>query len=87
MSAKDGIFSIKATDHEIGLSYNLQNISIEMEGEATANGGKLLSVIKGLSDDNVTLETVNGALFVKQKKSKYKLPMFETRDFPSFPTI
>ncbi len=87
MSAKDGIFSIKATDHEIGLSYNLQNVSIETEGEATANGGKLLSVIKGLSDDNVTLETVNGALFVKQKKSKYKLPMFETRDFPSFPTV
>ena len=35
MSAKDGIFSIKATDHEIGLSYSLQNISIEMEGEAS----------------------------------------------------
>ena len=85
--ARNGELSIKATDHEIGLSYILPYAMIEEEGEATANGAKLLSVIKGLGDENVTLETMNGALFVKQKKLKYKLPMFDAKDFPNFPTI
>lgn len=87
LCAKNGVLSIKATDHEIGLSYNIKNVTIEDEGFATANGTKLLSAIKGLNDDDVTLEVMNGSLFVKQKRSKYKLPMYNHEDFPEFPNV
>ena len=85
--ANDNGLSIKATDHEIGLSYNVKNVTTLTQGIATANGTKLLSAIKGLSDEDITLESMNGSLFVKQKKSKFKLPMHNYEDFPNFPTL
>ena len=87
ISAKDGALSIKATDHEIGLAYKLTNLKISDEGYATANGKKLLDIIKSLKDEEVTLETVNNYLYIKQKNSKYKLPMYKFEDFPQFPEV
>lgn len=83
----DEILKIKATDHEIGLSYKVTNIAIKEKGEATANGKKLLDVIKCLKDEEVTLETIGNYLYIKQKGSKYKLPMYNSKDFPVFPEI
>ena len=87
ISAKDGILNIKATDHEIGLAYKLSNVKIMDDGNATANGKKLLDIIRSLKDEEVTLETVNNYLYIKQKNSKYKLPMYKFEDFPNFPAI
>ena len=87
ISAKDGILNIKATDHEIGLAYKLSNVKIMDEGNATANGKKLLDIIRSLKDEEVTLETLNNYLYIKQKNSKYKLPMYKFEDFPNFPAI
>lgn len=87
IAAKDGILSIKATDHEIGLAYKLSNVKIIDEGNATANGKKLLDIIRSLKDEEVTLETLNNYLYIKQKNSKYKLPMYKFEDFPNFPTV
>lgn len=87
MSAKDGVLNIRATDHEIGLAYKLSNAKIIDEGYATANGKKLLDIIKSLKDEDVMLESLNNYLYIKQKNSKYKLPMYKFEDFPSFPSI
>ncbi|WP_169784370.1 DNA polymerase III subunit beta [Campylobacter curvus] len=85
IAAKNGVLNIRATDHEIGLAYKLSNVKITDEGYATANGKKLLDIIKSLKDDEVILETVNNYLYIKQKNSKYKLPMYKFEDFPDFP--
>ncbi|WP_169779831.1 DNA polymerase III subunit beta [Campylobacter curvus] len=87
IAAKNGVLNIRATDHEIGLAYKLSNVKITDEGYATANGKKLLDIIKSLKDDEVILETVNNYLYIKQKNSKYKLPMYKFEDFPEFPSI
>ena len=87
IAAKDGILNVKATDHEIGLAYKLSNVKIIDEGNATANGKKLLDIIRSLKDEEVTLETLNNYLYIKQKNSKYKLPMYKFEDFPNFPTV
>lgn len=86
IQAKDATLNIKATDHEIGLAYKLSNVKIIDEGYATANGKKLLDIIRSLKDEEVMLETVNNYLYIKQKNSKYKLPMYKFEDFPIFPT-
>ncbi len=78
---------LKATDFEIGLSYNSKNVKIIDHGTATANGKKLLDIIKILKDDEVILETINDNLYIKQNSSKFKLPMFNPNEFPSFPKI
>lgn len=84
---KNDNLEIKASNYEIGLSYHTNNIKILDEGIATANGSKLLNIIKILKDDEVILETINDYLYIKQKSSKFKLPMFNADDFPEFPTI
>lgn len=85
LSAMNGILSIKATDYEIGLAYKQSNVTIIDEGDATANGRKLLDIIASLKDGEITLETIQNYLFIKQNQSKYKLPMFKAEDFPKFP--
>ena len=78
---------IKATDGEIGLKIVTENILIEAEGSFTANGKKLLDIIRILKDDEIILEILDNTLIIKQKHSKFKLPTFDPTTYPSFPTI
>jgi DNA polymerase-3 subunit beta len=78
---------IKATDSEIGLQIVTDNIAIEAEGAFTANGKKLLDIIRILKDDEIILEILDNTLIIKQKNSKFKLPTFEPNAYPNFPTI
>ncbi len=84
---QNNTLTLKATDYEIGLSYNTTEATISTEGSTTANGRKLLDIVKGLKDDDVILETINDSLHIKQKNSKFKLPVLNFIDFPAFPTI
>ncbi|MDR2100055.1 MAG: DNA polymerase III subunit beta [Campylobacteraceae bacterium] len=79
--------SVKATDFEIGFSYISSQIEANEDGYATANGTKLLQIIKSFKEDNITLETITNYLYIKQNSSKFKLPMFNHLEFPSFPEI
>lgn len=87
LSTEDNQLILKATDYEIGLSYHTPEIKIASFGQATANGKKLLDIIKSLKDDEVILETINDYLYIKQNNSKFKLPMLNPIDFPLFPAI
>lgn len=78
---------IKATDSEIGLSVTTDHILIETEGSFTANGKKLLDIIRILKDDEITLELLDDTLVIKQKYSKFKLPTFDPNSYPAFPTV
>jgi len=78
---------IKATDSEIGLKIVTDNIIIEEEGAFTANGKKLLDIIRILKDDEIILEVLDNTLIIKQKTSKFKLPTFDANAYPDFPTI
>ncbi len=77
---------VKATDSEMGLSITTEHILIETEGAFTANGKKLLDIIRILKDDEITLELLDDTLIIKQKHSKFKLPVFDPQAYPSFPT-
>ncbi len=85
--ARNDTVTIKATDGEIGLSIKSNNIIIEDEGNFTANGKKLLDIIRILKNEDITLEIIENTLNVKQKSSKFKLPTFNPQNFPSFPLI
>ena len=77
---------VKATDGEIGLKIVTDHIMIESEGSFTANGKKLLDIIRILKDDEIILELLDNTLIIKQKHSKFKLPTFDPDSYPSFPT-
>jgi len=87
ITAFDETLDIKSTDYEIGLEVYSKNLKINEPGKATANGKKLFDIVKILKDDEVNLETINDYLYIKQKHSKFKLPMFNPAEFPEFPKI
>jgi DNA polymerase-3 subunit beta len=78
---------IKASDSEIGLKIVTDNIDIEAEGSFTANGKKLLDIVRILKDDEIILEVLDNTLIIKQKNSKFKLPTFDSKTYPDFPSI
>ncbi|NPA74092.1 MAG: DNA polymerase III subunit beta [Epsilonproteobacteria bacterium] len=87
ITALEDELNIKSTDLEIGIEINSKNLKVIEMGNATANGKKLFDIVKILKDDDVTLETINDYLYIKQKNSKFKLPMFNPSEFPEFPKI
>jgi len=87
IEAKNNRVVIKATDSEIGLLIETENMNIEYEGTTTANGKKLLDIIRILKDEEITLEKIENNLMIKQGKTKFKLPIFDFINFPTFPVI
>jgi len=78
---------IRATDSEIGLQIESTNMTIEHEGSFTANGKKLLDIIRILKNSEIILEIMDNTLLIKQSHSKFKLPTFDASLFPKFPNI
>ncbi|MDR0407743.1 MAG: DNA polymerase III subunit beta [Campylobacteraceae bacterium] len=87
LSVGNDDLEIKATDFEIGYAYKIKNVKVSNSGYATANGTKFLQIIKSFKEGEITLETINNSLYIKQNNSKFKLPMFNYLEFPSFPEI
>ena len=79
--------TIKATDSEIGLQIETNQIQIDHPGMFTINGKKFLDIIRILHDDEITLELLNDMLTIKQKHSKFRLPTFNVNNYPTFPTV
>jgi len=84
---ENGKCFIKATDSEIGLQIVTDQITVEYEGTFTANGKKLLDIIRILKDDDISLELLDNTLNIRQGRSKFKIPTFDSSSFPKFPTI
>jgi len=88
IEAKNNICTIKATDSEIGLITKTDNVIIEEEGSITANGKRLLDIIRILkNEEEIILEQIEDNIFIKQNKSKFKLSIFNPETFPIFPNI
>ncbi|RDU71395.1 DNA polymerase III subunit beta [Helicobacter brantae] len=77
---------LRATDFEMGIQSKIEISKVEQEGTGTVNGKKILDIIKQLKDGKeITFETNDDNLIIKQEKAKFKLPMFNADEFPSFP--
>ena len=86
ISVSNSILTIKATDYEIGYFVNTNNVNVIEDGSTTANGKKLLDIIRILKDGNINLEVKNDVLHISQAHSNFKLPTFSYQDFPEFPS-
>ncbi len=87
LSTDGKIFSAKATDYEIGLTLQTHAHTVIEPGSVTANGKKLLDIIRILKDEEIELELLKDNLHIRQKRSNFKLPTYKSSEFPTFPTI
>jgi len=86
IDVNDNEINIKATDRETGIEIKSSNIKVEEIGKATANGKKILDIVKILKDDDVEIKTEENYLHINQRHSKFKLPMFNPNEYPTFPS-
>ncbi|WP_456433174.1 DNA polymerase III subunit beta [Nitratifractor sp.] len=87
LETMDGKCRVRGTDMEIGLEIVTDQFAIDHPGKFTANGRKLLDIVRILKDDEITLELLDNALLIKQKHSKFKLPVFDPESYPQFPSV
>ena len=85
INVNDSKLTIKATDYEIGFEVSTNKINIISAGSITANGKKLLDIIRILKDGEINLEVKNEMLYISQSHSNFKLPTFSFNEFPEFP--
>lgn len=78
--------TIRATDYEIGLEVSTDKVNVISTGSTTANGKKLLDIIRILKDGEINLEIKNEMLYISQSHSNFKLPTFSYNEFPEFPS-
>ncbi|MEA3512905.1 MAG: DNA polymerase III subunit beta [Campylobacterota bacterium] len=78
---------IKSTDYEMGCEANVSEIKDIIDGKGTVNGSNLLNIIRRLKDDDIVFEISENNLNIKQKRSSFKLPMYDANEYPSFPLL
>ncbi|MBD3840908.1 MAG: DNA polymerase III subunit beta, partial [Campylobacterales bacterium] len=76
---------IRSTDYEMGCEAKTNDVSDIEDGNATVNGGNFLNIIRRLKDDEINIEVLQNNLMIKQKRSNFKLPMYDANEYPSFP--
>ncbi|MGP1579709.1 MAG: DNA polymerase III subunit beta [Wolinella sp.] len=87
IKAEANTLTFQATDYEIGLLAQSENVKIKEEGTTTVNGKKILDIIRRLKDADVILERNGEFLIIKQERSTFKLPTFDASEFPGFPSF
>jgi DNA polymerase-3 subunit beta len=85
--ASENALTVKATDYEVGLLINSDQITVQSPGAVTANGKKLLDIVRILKEGDVVLELQRDTLHVQQAHSNFKLPVFNSSEFPIFPSF
>jgi len=78
---------IKSTDYEMGCEAKVSDIKDIIDGKATVNGGNFLNIIRRLKDEDIDFEVSANNLNIKQKRSNFKLPMYDPNEYPSFPKL
>lgn len=84
--AGNNTLTVKATDYEVGLLINSDQVTIHEPGTVTANGKKLLDIIRILKEGDVVLDLQRDMIHVQQGHSNFKLPVFNSSEFPQFPS-
>lgn len=87
ISAFNNTVEIKATDYEIGFKYRIRNFEVEEEGNITVSGKKLLEILKSLNNQDLSLNSDENYLNIKQNRAKFRIPNFNHITFPDFPSL
>lgn len=81
LEAKEGRLTLRSTDLEIGIQVSLQ-AEVEEEGAITLPAKTFTELISSLAQEKVTLETKEGSLLVKSKRTRSSFQTMEASDFP-----
>lgn len=70
------------TDQEIGIRHELQNVETDSTGEVLLPTQKVISILRELTDDHVTLEATERSVVISGGHSEFNLSTEDPAEFP-----
>jgi len=79
--------TLVATDLEVGIRYELAGVQVEEPGEAILPVGRLLSILRESSDDQLAIDADERRCRVSTTSSEYEMPSEDPSGFPDVPAF
>lgn len=80
--AADGIVTLVATDQEIGIRYEVPGVEAESSGEILLPTNRIISILRELQDDGVTIESTGEQIRITGGQSVFNLAAEDPAEFP-----
>jgi len=86
-TAHDDALTLIATDHDVGVRYELRGIKVSRAGSAILPVAKLVSILRESGDTEIKIDAGKDTTHVMLGRSKYDLPGGDPEEFPEFPAF
>ena len=81
VASKTG-WTLMATDLELGLRLELRSVKVEKAGEALLPAGRLTSILRESTDDELTIEADSSSTTVRGQNTEFVMPAEDPGGFP-----
>src|SRR3954465_3472048 len=85
LTAEDNGMTIAATDLEVAIRYNDNQVQIEQAGEALLPADKLRDIVRESVDDTLSIEVTGDNANIRGQDSHFKIFTQKTSEFPPIP--
>jgi DNA polymerase-3 subunit beta len=85
--AEDDRCTLMATDLEVGMRFDLQNLSIEEPGEAILPAARLVAILREARDTRLSIEANATECVVRGASLEFEMPGEDPGQFPDIPTF
>lgn len=79
----DGQATLIGTDQEVGIRYKIPGVEIETDGETLLPTNRVISILRELQEDSVSLELADGAVWIRAGHSEFRLSAVDPAEFPA----
>ncbi len=84
---KEGFLLISATDLEVALRAEVQQVEIKKPGEVLVPADKLMSIARESVDETLTLESVDQVCHIRGQDSHFQVYGQDPKEFPPVPDL
>ena len=85
--AGDGRCTLKATDMELGISLDVQSLTIEEAGEALLPAAKLIDILRESRDPELLIEADDNGCLIRGASLEFEMPGGPVAEFPDWPSF
>src|SRR6185436_2666587 len=79
--------TLMATDLELGIRLEVRGIKVEDPGEALLPTGRVISILRESTDEELTVEANVEACVIKGARNEFEMPGEDPSAFPDIPTF
>src|SRR5271166_2289042 len=79
--------TLMATDLELGIRFDVQNLIIQEPGEAILPAARLIAILREARDTRLSIEADSTACMVRGASLEFEMPSEDPAQFPDIPTF